>query len=460
MQRLFYKDFAGSKPAWLFDSNQRTLMNDSDTLLGPSPNAPFAAFVGLDWADEEHAVALLAAGSQTPEHTTLEHTPEALSDWSAQLHQRFAGGKIAIILEQSRGSLLYALQPQAHLVLYPINPQMAAKFRKAFYPSGAKTDPLDADLLLEILLQHRDRLKAWQPDEPVTRQLQLLVEARRRFVADRVRLNNRLEHALKSYFPQALQLVGESLTTPMACAFLQKWPTLEAVQKAGPQRLRKFYYGQHSRAGELIEQRLQLLAQAQPLTTDAAVVAAQSLLVKSVARELAALPAILAEYDQQIATLFAAHADQKIWDSFPGAGPALAPRLAAAWGTQRDRFESGNAMAAYSGIAPVKQASGRSVWIHMRWACPKFLRQTFHEVARTSLSFCVWAQCYYQMQLHRGKGRHAAFRALAFKWQRIMWRCWQDRVPYNDMKYLESLKRDNNELYARVIAMQSAPHGE
>ena len=460
MQRLFYKDFAGSKPAWLFDSNQRTLMNDSDTLLGPSPNAPFAAFVGLDWADEKHAVALLAAGSQTPEHTTLEHTPEALSDWVAQLHQRFAGGKIAIILEQSRGSLLYALQPQAHLVLYPINPQMAAKFRKAFYPSGAKTDPLDADLLLEILLQHRDRLKAWQPDEPVTRQLQLLVEARRRFVADRVRLNNRLEHALKSYFPQALQLVGESLTTPMACAFLQKWPTLEAVQKAGPQRLRKFYYGQHSRAGELIEQRLQLLAQAQPLTTDAAVVAAQSLLVKSVARELAALPAILAEYDQQIATLFAAHADQKIWDSFPGAGPALAPRLAAAWGTQRDRFESGNAMAAYSGIAPVKQASGRSVWIHMRWACPKFLRQSFHEVARTSLSFCVWAQCYYQMQLHRGKGRHAAFRALAFKWQRIMWRCWQDRVPYNDMKYLESLKRDNNELYARVIAMQSAPHGE
>jgi hypothetical protein len=133
------------------------------------------------------------------------------------------------------------------------------------YPSGAKTDPLDAELLLQILLQHRDRLKAWQPDEPVTRQLQLLVEARRRFVADRVRLSNRLENALKSYFPQALQLVGQSLTTPMACAFLQKWPTLAAVQKAGPQRLRKFYCGQHSRAEELIRQRLQLLVQAKPL---------------------------------------------------------------------------------------------------------------------------------------------------------------------------------------------------
>jgi transposase len=220
-------------------------MNNSNPQLEVSTNQSIAAFVGLDWADEKHAVVLLVAGSQTKEHATLEHTPEALSDWVAQLHQRFAGGKIAIILEQSRGSLLYALLPHAHLVLYPINPQMAAKFRKAFYPSGAKTDPLDADLLLQILLQHRDRLKAWQPDEPVTRQLQLLVEARRRFVADRVRLSNRLENALKSYFPQALQLVGESLTTPMACAFLQKWPTLEAVQKAGAQRLRKFYYGQH-----------------------------------------------------------------------------------------------------------------------------------------------------------------------------------------------------------------------
>ena len=127
----------------------------------------FAAFVGLDWADDKHAVVLLAAGSQIKEHATLAHTPEGLSDWVAQLHQRFAGGKIAVILEQSRGSLLYALLPHAHLVLYPINPQMAAKFRKAFYPSGAKTDPLDADLLLQILLQHRDRLKAWQPDEPL-----------------------------------------------------------------------------------------------------------------------------------------------------------------------------------------------------------------------------------------------------------------------------------------------------
>jgi transposase len=162
------------------------------TTAALSPEPDLVAFVAIDWADQKHALVLLPAGSQTKETFTLEHTPEALSDWVAQLFARFAQGKIAVILEQSRGALLYALLPHDRLQLYPINPKTSAKFREAFYGSGAKDDPLDADLMLDILLHHRDRLKAWHPDESITRQLQLLVEARRRFVADQVRLSNRL----------------------------------------------------------------------------------------------------------------------------------------------------------------------------------------------------------------------------------------------------------------------------
>ena len=265
------------------------------TTAALSPEPDWVAWVAIDWADQKHAVVLLPVGSQTKETFTLEHTPAALSDWVAQLLARFPQGHIAVILEQSRGALLYALLPHERLQLYPINPKTSAKFREAFYGSGAKDDPLDAELMLDLLLHHRDRLKAGHPDEPITRQLQLLVEARRRFVADPVRLSNRLGSTLKSYFPQALTLVGENLTSPMACAFIQKCPTLEAAQKIRPHRLRKFYYAHHCRSEELIQQRLHLLAQAQPLTTDAAVVLAQSLQAQSVARELATLPAIVAE---------------------------------------------------------------------------------------------------------------------------------------------------------------------
>lgn len=426
----------------------------------PAPEPTFAAFVALDWGDQRHAVALRVAGQTHTEHTTLEQKPEALTEWIAGLRQRFAGGPIAVILEQKRGALLYALQPHAHLVLYPINPQMSAQFRQAFYPSGAKDDPTDAALQLDILLHHRDRLTAWRPDEPTTRQLALLVESRRRFVADQVRLTNRLRDALKSYFPQALELAGEDLTSLMACAFLQKWPTLAAAQQVKPAVLRKFYHAHHSRSEQLLTHRLELLAHAQPLTTDAAIIAAQSLLVQGLAQELATLPRVLARYDQRIAELYAAHADFAVWDSFPGAGAALGPRLAAAWGTQRDRLPTPQTMACASGIAPVKEASGKQLWIHMRWACPKFLRQTFHELARCSLKLCVWARCYYQSQIEQGKGHQAAIRALAFKWQRIMWRCWQDRTPYDDAKYVAALQRRSPALYARIRAAQAQLSGE
>lgn len=405
VRRLAYKDFAEPKPACRF-SNQltspmsmSTTKHDTDKSLSavtapePGPEPHFAAFVAIDWGDERHAVALRVAGQTQTEHSTLEQKPEALTEWIAGLRQRFAGGRVAVILEQKRGALLYALQPHEHLVLYPVNPQMSAKFRQAFYPSGAKDDPTDADLQLDILLQHRDRLTAWRPDDVTTRQLSLLVESRRRFVADQVRVTNRLRDALKSYFPQALELVGEDLASPLACAFLQKWPALAALQNVKPAVLRKFYYVHHSRSEELIARRLQLLAQAQPLTTDVAILAAQSLLVQSLAQELATLHPVLARYDKLIAQLFASHADFAVWDSFPGAGPALGPRLAAAWGTQRDRFADRQAMPCFSGIAPVKEASGKQLWIHLRWACPKFLRQTFHEMAKCSLNYCAWALC-------------------------------------------------------------------
>ncbi len=263
----------------------------------PASEPQFAAFVALDWGDQSHAVALRVAGQTDTERSTLEQTPEALSEWIANLRQRFAGQTIAVILEQKRGSLLYALQPHEHLVLYPVNPQMSAAFRQAFYPSRAKNDPLDADLQLDILLKHRDRLKAWRPEEAVTRQLTLLVEARRRFVADQVRLSNRQRQALKTYFPQGLELVGPDLTTPLACDFLEKWPTLQAAQKVKPAALRNFYYGHHSRSEDLIKQRLELLAKTQPLTTDPAIIAAQSLLVQCTARELKAVYSAVALYD-------------------------------------------------------------------------------------------------------------------------------------------------------------------
>ena len=137
----------------------------------------FAAWLGIDWADEKHVWALQVAGQTRLEHGDLEHTPEAVEQFVATLASRFPGQKIAVALEQSRGALLFMLHKYGHIVLYPVHPSTLDHYRKSFYPSGAKSDPGDAALILEVLTKHPERLRAYEPDTVETRTLQFLVEA-------------------------------------------------------------------------------------------------------------------------------------------------------------------------------------------------------------------------------------------------------------------------------------------
>jgi len=157
-----------------------------------SPEPEWAAFLAIDWADKKHAWSLYVPGVPRREHGEIEHSPEAIHIWITQLTTRFAGRPIAVCVEQSRGALLFALSKYGNLVLYPIHPAAANDFRKAVYPSGSKSDPVDADLLLDFLLTHRDRLRLWRPDTEQTRELQFLVEDRRRMVDEKTRGLNRL----------------------------------------------------------------------------------------------------------------------------------------------------------------------------------------------------------------------------------------------------------------------------
>ena len=415
------------------------------------------AYVGIDWANEQHELALRASGSDAIECSSLEQSPEAITAWVAGLHQRFGEGKIAICLEQARGALIYALMVHENLVLYPINPQSLAKFRRVLYPSGKKDDPVDARLLLQLLQHFGEQLQPWMPDDVATRKLRLLVEARRDFVDRRTSLYNQLTSTLKSYFPQAFTLVGEDLSSALATDFLKKWNTLEAVKKLKPATLRAFYYGHRSRSESLIGERLALIEQAVPLTTDPAIVQALSLAAQQLALALASLRKIIATYDAQIAEAFAEHPDAFIFASVNGAGAALAPRLLVAFGSDRQRFAQPDAMPRYSGTAPVTERSGRQYWVHRRWARPKFLHQSWVEFADQSRRFSVWAgRCYAHLK-GKGMGHWAALRVLAIKWQRILWRCWQERVAYDESVYLKSLQQHGLAHYADVALTPEKP---
>ena len=443
--RLYYKAFAGTRSclsaATLSHLSHKELKPKTMPTLNPplSQATEFAAWIGLDWADRKHFWSLRTAEGQL-ERGQLENTPEAVEVWAAELAQRFGGRPVALALEQARGAVIAMLSKYAHLVLFPVHPSTLSNYRKSFAPSGAKSDAHDGDLILDLLLKHPDRLQRCQPDTVETRSLQFLCEERRKLVNQHSSESQRLTHWLKQVYPQVLRWFDDP-ASPLVGALLSRWPTLGKLQKASPKTLLKFFHQHNCRSEERNQQRLAEIRQAVAATHDEALLETGVLCIQNSVRLLAQMRAGIESFDRQIAALYRAHPDRAIMESFPGAGPALEPRLIAAVGTQRERFESAHNLSCFSGIAPVTTSSGNTRWVHWRWACPKFIRQTFHEWANCSIRCCEWARAFYDEKRAQGKGHHAAVRALAFKWIRIFFRCWRDRVPYDEQRYLEARRK-------------------
>jgi transposase len=409
---------------------------------------PFDLVIGLDRSDRKADLQLIDTRTGQTHKQTIATSPEALQDWLAQLRQQHPQARIAICLEQPAANLILFLETYQWITLYAINPVTLQKFRECFVTSRAKDDGKDGAYLAELLLTHHAKLKPWQPDDSQTRQLQQLVSHRRAVVDQRTGLSNRLKALLKQYFPQALELCGEDLWRPLATAFLLKWPTLQALRRARQESIKQFYYLNGSRSQKLIDQRLTAMEKAVPLTDEPAVLLSHTLRVQLICKELQLLRKTLQEFDRQIAQLFSQHPDREIFAALPGAGPVLAPRLLASMGSERQRYGRAASLSCFSGIAPVTKQSGGKRHVHRRYLCPKFCKQSFHEYAKESILHSRWAAAYYGQQRAKGCNHHTAVRALAYKWQRIIWRCWQSRSIYQEQVYEAALRRSGSPLVA------------
>src|SRR4029434_6161364 len=351
----------------------------------------FAACIGIDWAEAKHDGCLQAAGTAKRECFQLEHTPEAIDAWVTTLRTRFNGQPVAVCLELDKGPLVSALRKYDFLVLFPINPLTLARYREAFTPSRAKDDPTDAELQLDLLLTHRDKLQPLQPQSPTLRTLDQLVEHRRRVVGDKVRITNRLTSTLKNYFPHVLQWFQDK-DTHIFCDFLSRWPTLKAAQLARRSTLETFCRDHHVRSADVIAQRIHAIKTAIPLTTDEGVIAPHALLVPTLVNPLRGTLEAIEIFDHAIAQCAQHHPDFPLFQALPGAGPVFALGLLAALGDKRDRYVSAAELQKYAGIAPVTERSGKKSWVPWRLQCPKCLRQTFVEWAAESIRHSFWAQ--------------------------------------------------------------------
>jgi transposase len=400
----------------------------------------FAAFIGIDWADRKHDVCLQVAGTDTCELSVLEHRPTVIDAWARRLRERFAGRPIAVCLELSQGPIVSALLEHDIFTIFPVNPSTLAKYRRAFTPSRAKDDPTDAALALELLRRHPEKIVPLRRESANMRALRRFIEARRDLVQDRVRVTNRLTYTLKAYFPQVLDWFRDKETDVFA-AFLERWPSLPDAQRARRETVVGFFHEHNVRRASVIERRLDAIKSERPLTSDLAIIEPALHIVAALLPQLRALSAGIARLDDQIAARCRALPDFRLFADLPGAGPVFTSRLLGAFGEQRDRFPDAAAFQKHTGIAPVTERSGNKNWVHWRWACSKFLRQTFVEWVASSIPHSFWARAFYESHKAKGASHNATIRSLAFKWIRVLFRCWVDRVPYDESRYLSALQK-------------------
>jgi len=399
----------------------------------PTPEA----WIGLDWGNRQHAFALEDRSGRR-ERGTLEHSSENLHHWLGQIGQRYGGRPVLLAIEASRGAVIHALLNYAWLTIYPINPLTSARYRQAFTPSGAKDDLPDADVLLELGRDHTAKLRPLEVQDDLTVKLAELVHARRDIVDRRTQTINQTTSLLKTYYPQSLTLTGD-LKHEMALDFLKRWPDLISLKAAKPATLKRFYFQHNVRSTELVQERLQFIRQAVALTTQEARVSVAVLQLQHLLEQLCTFRKHIAIFDHEIKNAFRQHPEAELFRDLPGAGAQMAPRLCVAFGTLRTVYPDPASLQKYAGVAPVREKSGNQLWTHWRWQASGFLRQTFVEWAGLTVVYCPWSGAYYERMKKKGKKHAAILRALAFKWIRILWKCWMDRKPYNQVLYLKQL---------------------
>ena len=415
----------------------------------------YSVFVGIDRSDKWLDLTVIDSKGNEVERLRLDRSAAKWKHWLLGLRKRYRRGKIAVCFEQPAANLIAFFAEFAFVEIFAINPTTLTSYRKAFVSSGAKDDDTDSRWLVKLLHAYHGTLRPWTSDDPATRKLQALVKQRRWIVDERTRLNNQLLDHLKCYQPEVLELLGDDVYSRLSINFLRRWPNFAEAQAASDEVILDFYRHHRCVRKTALERRIKHLRESTSLSTDASILRPAVMKTEFFLKQFEVLAETLEELDQEILACMSTHEEAALFESLPGAGAAYAPRLLSVLGTDRERWSSVDDLLNYSGIAPITKRSGQSKVVRRRIACPTFIKQTFREHAAQSIRHCRWARAYYQRMKEKGKKHHHCVRALAYKWIRIIYACWQQRTVYDDSTYMLSLERKNPELYelARVTIL-------
>lgn len=396
-------------------------------------------YIGVDWADAEHAVWVEDETGTKVMSRTVPQTVEGLREWGRWLDERRAAGhELWAAIEKPDGRIVDFLLDHGVLV-FPVNPKALDRARDRFRMSGAKSDPFDARVLAGFLRTDHGHLAPLRPSSEAAQELKGLTRDYTRQVRQQTRLLNQLTATLKAYYPRALE-VAEDLKSQWARAFLRDYPTPAALTALTERRWQR-WAREHRLSAERTAALWPLLQQPQ-LPVPAHVVRVNARLVDSLLAQLAVTLDAVQAYQEAIADFFAAMPAAKWAGSLPGGQSGITvPRLYAELGDAGGRWQTFRQLQGHGGAVPVTERSGKQVVVKFRVACNLHLRQAVHQFAFQSLAKSEWARAYYDRCRQRGHSHHHAVRALAAKWLKIIFVLWTRQVAYDETHHLATMGR-------------------
>lgn len=398
-------------------------------------------YVGIDWSDDHHDVAITDDSAETLAAFTISHDSEGF----AQLHNRLASfqlppAQILVALETSRGLLVYELLRSGYPV-YAINPKVVNRYRDRYVLSKAKSDPLDALALAHLLRTDRQRFRVLRPLPEDYRLLERLCQDLRKLVDENSRISNQLTALLKEFYPRALEMV--SVDSKIALAFLKAFPDPDALATCRKREFTAFFRNHRYSQPKRVEQ-LWRMAHGPSVEPDPVILKAGRFRLLALVDQLIPLREHLATYESEVKAILDTLPEADSIRSLPGVGGRLAPELTAALGPRdpdgETRFQSAEEIMNLSGCAPVTRQSGKWKAVSVRYGCVKSLRRTFRDWAFTSLERSAWARAYYDFYKAMNMPHSTILRNLGKKWARILFAVWARGTIYEEALYIQCLK--------------------
>jgi transposase len=402
---------------------------------------PGSVCAGVDWAKDDHAVAIIAPDGEILDRFAVTHDAAGLKSLVRRL---LRAGVEEVGIERGDGPVVEALI-QAEFTVLVIPPAQLKNLRSRYGSAGNKDDRYDAYILADVVRTDRRRLRPLVCDSAATTALRITVRARRDLVAHRVAAANQLRAHLQIVFPGATGLFA-AIDSAISLTFLERFTTQARADWLSPKRLGA-WLSSVSYSGGTDPTILHTRLLAAPRGTTGA--AAQTHTVTTLA-----FVAILRSLNTQIEALagsigeqLAIHPDAHIVTSLPRSGTVRAARLLAEIGDARGRFPTADSLACLAGVAPSTRQSGKVKAVTFRWGANKELRDAVCDFAGDSRHANPWAADLYAKAIARGHDHPHAVRILARAWVHIIWRAWQDNTSYDPAKHgaLQALLNNTTE---------------